>query len=387
MAKILHVIHSANLEGGGPIEGVRQRGKVLEEMGHEITVATLDVTKPKHIGLPVIPLGEQDGGYGKSQKILDWLSSNHDRFDHVIANGIWQFHSFAVWKVLNPIGKPYFVFPHGMLDPWFKRAYPLKHLKKSVYWRLIESKVLRDAEAVLFTSEEERLLARESFRPYKVKERVVRYGTAAPQGNSTEQAAIFRESFPKLGKAPFLLFLSRIHPKKGCDILLEAFAEVAKSRSNLNLVIAGPDQVGMQKDLQVRAKEIGLSDQVHLTGMLKDDLKWGAYHACEAFILPSHQENFGIVVAEALACSKPVLITNKINIWREIQAAGAGIVNDDDLPGTVSSLNAWLSLSTEDQLSMGRNAKRCFEDNFEIRAAAQSLLQVLSGEDVDHARP
>jgi glycosyltransferase involved in cell wall biosynthesis len=111
--------------------------------------------------------------------------------------------------------------------------------------------------------------------------------------------------------------------------------------------------------------------------MLTGDAKWGAFRAAEAFVLPSHQENFGIVVAEALACGKPVLITNKVNIWHEVEAAGAGLVADDDTPGIASLLRRFLCMSEADRAKMGEAARRCFERNFDVRAAALSLADAL----------
>jgi glycosyltransferase involved in cell wall biosynthesis len=116
---------------------------------------------------------------------------------------------------------------------------------------------------------------------------------------------------------------------------------------------------------------------VTFTGSLGGDLKWGAFSAAEAFILPSHQENFGIAVAEALACGTPVLISNKVNIWREIAAAQAGYIENDDLSGTKGLLERWLSTTPDIRLAMGQNAKKCFAQNFEIDRATDSLLEVL----------
>ncbi|HMG05900.1 MAG TPA: hypothetical protein VK581_10585, partial [Chthoniobacterales bacterium] len=111
-------------------------------------------------------------------------------------------------------------FPHGMLDPWFKRTYPRKHMKKLLYWPWAEYRVLRDAAAVLFTSEEERRLARESFSLYHCKEIVVNYGTAAPEVDLESAREDFLEAFPKLRGQRFFLFLGRLHEKKGCDLLI-----------------------------------------------------------------------------------------------------------------------------------------------------------------------
>jgi glycosyltransferase involved in cell wall biosynthesis len=189
-----------------------------------------------------------------------------------------------------------------MLDPWFKRTYPFKHLKKWAYWPWANYRVLRDAKAVLFTTEQERQLARQSFWLYQADEVVVGYGTSAPPGAAEKQRELFLSSFPHLRGQLILLFLSRIHPKKGVDLLIEAFAASAPRDWGLQLVIAGPDQVGWQSKLQHRAVELGIADLITWPGMLTGDLKWGAFRAAHLFCLPSHQENFGIVVAEALAC-------------------------------------------------------------------------------------
>lgn len=380
--RILHVIASTNPASGGPIEGIRQLAANLLCQGHEVEVVCCDEPNSPWLGefsFTVHAVGPGRGGYSYTKGLAPWLMANADRFDAVIADGIWQHTSYTARKVMRKLNKPYFVFTHGMLDPWFKKAYPLKHLKKSLYWPLGEYRVLRDAAAVLFTCEEERTLASQSFRPYKVNERVVNFGTTAPKGDTKQQIESFLNAFPTLRDKPFLLFLSRIHPKKGCDLLIEAFAKVSTREDSTMLCIAGPDQVGLQADLLKLAEDLGIIDRIVWTGMISGDVKWGAYHACDAFILPSHQENFGIVVAEALACSKPVLISNKVNIWREIQNAGAGIVEQDSLEGTISMLTRWNGVCLSERVEMGRRAKTCFDQNFEVTKAAQSILEVLRG--------
>ena len=209
--------------------------------------------------------------------------------------------------------------------PWFKTHYPLKHLKKSVYWRLAEHRVLRDASAVLFTCDEEQRLAGISFRPYGVRGVVVGYGIAQPPGHPSAQKDAFLERHDSLRGQRRLLFLSRIHPKKGCDLLIEAFAKAAQHDDSLRLVMAGPDELGWQSELQGLARARGVDSRIVWTGMLTGDEKWGAYRQQNAFVLPSHSENFGIVVAEPLACGVPVLITRRVNIWPEIARAGANL--------------------------------------------------------------
>ncbi|MCQ8119704.1 glycosyltransferase [Methylomonas rosea] len=380
--KILHIIRSVNPEGGGPIEAVIQLSLTMQSFGHVVEILSLD-EEDGRLNLKECPLtvhakGPGIGTYGYSKKFIPWLSAHAKDYDAFIVNGIWQYHSFAAHSVLKKLNSPYYLFTHGMLDPWFKHQYPLKHLKKCLYWFWGEYPVIRDAAGVLFTCEEEKVLARQSFWPYRCNENVVNFGTAGHVGDAAEQKREFLDSFPDLRNKPFLLYLSRIHPKKGVDLLLEAFAQRAGLRPDLQLVVAGPDQVGWQSELQDLAAKLGITDRVTWTGMLKGDLKWGAYHAAEAFILPSHQENFGIVVAEALSCRLPVLISNKVNIWQEIANADAGLVADDTLTGCGELLDRWRQQDNERRIHMGCNALNCFKDYFEITSAAKSLLAIIS---------
>jgi glycosyltransferase involved in cell wall biosynthesis len=268
-------------------------------------------------------------------------------------------------------------FTHGYLDPWFRTAYPLKHLKKAIYWRLAEHRVLRDARSVLFTCEQERILAERSFRPFRCREAIVPIGIRGPVGDPGSQRRLFLDRFPELEGKRLLLFVSRIHRKKGCDLLIEGFGAIAREHPDLHLVMVGPDETGWQAELQHRASALGLGGRITWTGMLGGDLKWGAFHAAHAFALPSHAENFGIVVAEAMACGLPVLISNKVNIWREIAADGAGLVAEDDLEGTTAMLRRWLSCSPEGHETMALNARRSFSDRFHVRRATTQLIDTL----------
>jgi glycosyltransferase involved in cell wall biosynthesis len=265
-----------------------------------------------------------------------------------------------------------------MLDPWFKRTYPLKHLKKMLYWPWAEYRVLRDARAVFFTSAEERLLARQSFRPYRANEIVVKYGTAGPKGDPQAELAAFYARFPQLRGRRLAIFLGRLHEKKGCDLLIQAFAQTLASDSTWQLVLCGPDQVGWQAQLNALAERMNIAHRITWAGMVAGEVKWGALRASEIFVLPSHQENFGISVAEALACGVPAMISNKVNIWREVQSSGAGMVAPDDLAGTCSLLSTWSELSSQQQSEMRLRARQCFLQYFEIQEAARFLIATLS---------
>jgi glycosyltransferase involved in cell wall biosynthesis len=216
----------------------------------------------------------------------------------------------------------------------------------------------------------------------------VSYGTATSTHDAAVCKAAFFERHPELKGKRFLLFMGRIHPKKGCDLLIEAFASVRQGDPECYLVIAGPDQAGMQSQLMALARRRQVADRISWTGMISGSAKQGAIEAAEAFILPSHQENFGIVVAEALACGKPVLISNKVNIWREIEQDGAGLVANDDLDGTRWLLRRWLEMPADEKQLMSTRARDSFLNRFEIRKSAQSVIDVLSpligGASTDH---
>lgn len=361
--------------------GITQFQEPLRGMGAEVEVVCCDVPDAPWLGscgLPVVhALGPAHGGYGYSTRLLPWLKQNAPRFEAVLVHGIWQYHSFAVWRALAGTTTPYYVFPHGMLDPWFRHAYLLKHLKKSLYWPWAEYRVLRDARRVIFTSENEKLLARESFRLYQAKEAVMPYGILPPPSNGDELTESFLSQYPKLRGKRLVLHLGRIHEKKGCDLLIEAFARVASRDESLHLIMAGPDQTGWMPKLQAQARRLGVDQRITWTGMLQGEMKWGAFYAADVFCLPSHQENFGIVVAEAMACGKPVLISNKVNIWREIQDDGAGLMGEDSLSGTLDNFERWLAMSEQELAAMGKMARMCFMNRFHAHNGAAELLDII----------
>ncbi len=385
--RILHAIHSANITGGGPIEGIKQLSIRNVAAGHSVEVVSLDdPAEPwiKDFPLPLHAMGPSYLGYGYTPRFVPWLRENHHRYDVVIVNGIWQYNSFGVWRVLHRSAIPYCVFTHGMLDPWFRTHYPLKHLKKWLYWPWGEYRVLRDALAVFFTTEEERRLARRSFWLYRCDEVVVSYGIAADNGDKSLQSDAFLTQFPHLREREVLLYLSRIHEKKGADLLFGAFANLLQSdnvptatKDRIHLVMGGSGSEEYVAKLKALTRHLGIEDRVTWTGMLTGDLKWGAFRTASAFVLPSHQENFGIAVAEALSCGLPVLISNRVNIWREVKLHEAGLIDNDDLPGTTRLLQRWVTMEEEARQQMGQNAQHCFDRCFNISYFADSFIKTL----------
>ena len=380
----LHIISSFSPEDGGPQETVRQLAKAYLEVGSGIEVVCLDNPgEPFLTGIPcpVHALGQSFlGRYSFSPRLWRWLRENTGRFDGIVMHGIWTFPGVALRFAARRAGRPYGNFVHGALNPWFYRKYPLKHLKKMLYWP-VQYAVLRDALAVFFTAESERDLAKTSFRPNKWNSVVVPFGISDPEEprrDTAGQIEAFYRRFPEIRGRRFLLFLARIHAIKGCDLLLEAFAKIAASVPEVALVMAGPDQMGMQAKLQHMAEQFGIADRVHWPGLICDDLKWGALRACDALVLSSHTENFGVAVVESLAVGRPVLISNKVNIWREIEGDNVGLVDDDTLEGTERLLRRWFDLLPAERDAMAARARPSFLRRFTLNRTVVVLDRLFS---------
>ncbi|SDD62436.1 Glycosyltransferase involved in cell wall bisynthesis [Mucilaginibacter pineti] len=394
--KVLRVVSSMNPSLGGPSQGIRNSIPELKKLGVENEVVALNnpdepfLTKDDFV---IHALGEHKGPWWYNANLLPWLKQNLCNYDAVIVHGLWLYHGYAVNKALkflkkNNIGPVprVFVMPHGMLDPYFQKAAgrKLKAIRNWLYWKFIEGDLINNVAGVLFTTQDELSLAKQSFTPYKPQKEInVGYGIVSPPAYSLLMKEAFSEKCSQINKnEPFLLFLSRIHEKKGVDLLIDAYASILSDENAVlpNLVIAGP---GLDTSYGLQMQEIvnnnsKLKKLIHFPGMLSGEAKWGAFYTCDAFILPSHQENFGISVAEALACSKPVLISNQINIWREIESAGGGIVLEDTLNGTINLLKQWQNLNNSDRKAMADNAKKAFELYFSIAPHAINVKNALA---------
>jgi glycosyltransferase involved in cell wall biosynthesis len=377
--RILHIIGTLNPAAGGPSQAVR----VLmgyAAIGYISEVVTLgdDPEAPflKDIGFPVHAFGPANSTYGFNPRLVPWIKANRHRFDGVVVNGLWVYCGVAARRALAGTDTPYLVFTHGMLDPYFKRAFPLKHIKKWPYWLLAEYWNLRGAYRVLFTSEAEKRLAEQSFWLHRWRPYVTPYGAKGPTGDPEAMKQTFFEQCPQVKGRRYLLFLGRIHRKKGCDMLIDAFAKVAASDPELHLVMAGPDQEQWGAELQQTALQGGIADRVHWSGMTSGDAKWGAFYGSEAFILPSHQENFGIAVAEAMACGRPVLLSDQVNIAEEIAKDGAGFMEPDTPEGTLHLLQRWIATSPEEREQMAAQALRSFHQRYDMQQTAKTIIQL-----------
>ena len=393
--KVLHVIASVDPRWGGPVEGVLASSRILIACGHEAHVLSLDPPDADFLqNMPVPTFAVGVSGrlhdvlrrkirllrFAYTPGLAAWLEEHAEDYDAVIVNGLWNYASSGTWRALRKSGAPYFVFVHGMLDPWFNKTSLVKTSLKRIFWKALERKVLRDARGVLFTCEAERRLARLSFAPYEARELVVGYGTQDIGGDAKAQLAAFHAQAPSVRGRKLILYLSRIHAKKGVDLLIHAFARHAARFPEVDMVIAGPDQNGLQESLEALARDLKIADRICWPGMLSGDAKWGAFRAADVFALPSHQENFGVAIVEALALHTPVLITNKVNIWREIEADGAGLVVNDDIEGVSAGLERMLALSPDERQSMREAGRQSFERRYDVRKASLDLIEALGRE-------
>jgi len=380
--KILRVITSMNPENGGPCQGIRNSIPALQQIGIYNEVVCFDSPDALFLGkdnFVINAIGPSKGPYAYCPALHEWLLNNFNRFDAVIIHGLWQYNgygTFAAWKKYkknNNTAPKLFVMPHGMLDPYFQKAKErrVKAIRNWIFWKLFENKVVNNVTGVLFTCKEELLLARQPFSPYTPKRELnIGYGIPKPPAFTADMRHSFEEKCPQVKDKPYLLFLSRIHHKKGVDILINAYLKLKQEYSLPALVIAGPVDTPYGEEMK---KLVAGSLDIFFPGMLTGNAKWGAFYGCEGFILPSHQENFGIAVVEAMASNKPVIISEQVNIWREIKDGNAGIVIKDTEEGVVTGLQKWAALNNEDKATIGTNAYITFTKHFSVEQAAVNI--------------
>jgi len=382
--KVLHVTSRMDPQCGGVVQAIHTITYALESVNISSEIVCLEEPDASYIkdnsNIHALGLGKTAWNY--HPQLIAWLKENMIKYDIVIAHGMWQYHNFALYRVAKLLGwtsNRILIMPHGMLDPYFQKAPDrrLKAIRNWFFWKLIERNIVNSSGGLLFTCELEKKLAATTFRPYHpALTYVVGLAVTAPPPYEERMRLAFLASSGLTPDTEYFLFLSRVHEKKGLDLLLKAYLALQKKGIELpELVIAGP---GLDTEYGQTMKELVEGEAgIHFIGMLQGYAKWGAFYGAQAFILPSHQENFGIAVVEALACGIPVLISDKVNIWKEIIEGSAGLVEKDTEEGILKLLNNWLEVSNERRRHMAVRAIHVYREYFALDGVARNMKNVL----------
>lgn len=334
--RILHVIPTMSARYGGPAKACREMSAALKDRGHDVEIFTTNYDGfGGYVAPSVAPLSERTQDipvhtfpvdlppdyFRISRPLASALSENIKKFDLVHVHSLYLFTTLAAGFFAKRHGVPMIIRPHGTLDPYI---YPRHRYRKRVVEWLYQNRLFRRAAAVHYTTAEERDLA----APYTFERPgfVVPLGLDMADYRPLPPRGTFRARYPETRDKHVLLFLSRINFKKGLDVLAQAFGRIAKERDDVHLVIAGPDNDALKPKVEGWLKEAGVFEKTTFTGMLMGEDKLAAFRDADLFVLPSFSENFGIAVIEAQACGLPVLISDRVNIWREIKDGGGGEV-------------------------------------------------------------
>ena len=377
--KILHFGKTFDAKYGGPVFGIISLSKENFKSGHQTFITSLDsINNDNSEFYKIIFLGRSNYKVINYYYLYTWLRNNYKNYDVIILNGVWELSLIIAYYVLKNTKTPYFIFPHGMLDPIFKKLYPIKNLKKYLSWLLIFNRAFKNSKGVFFTCDEELKLARNSFKPYKISEFNIKYGVEKPPPITAKLTTCFHNSYPNLKGKKIILFLSRIHDKKGLNILIDAMPILIKKISDIHLIVAGNGDSNYVSKLKSRAELLGADQKISWVGDVYGEDKWQLFYNADVFCLPTHQENFGIAIVEALACGLPVVSTKRVNIWPIIESCGAGFFGEDNLHDLVQNLSTFFTLGSEQASEMKQKAIECYVDNFTIEVFSKTFLKAIS---------
>lgn len=389
--RILHVIGNLSRAGGGPSRAVLDMAIATAGLRHEVEILATDHGGACLALEPALASGvairrfpcRPPRAWQYSPELARALESAIPRADVVHIHGLYFHHDLVAGRICKRHGVPYVLRPYGTLDPWIYRRSRWKKLPMELWF---QNRVLREAAALHYTAVEEA----ERARPFaqRAPEAVVPLGLDPAEFADAPPRGAFRAACPEIGDRRILLFMSRIHEKKGLDLLLPAFKRTLEKRGDLQLVIAGPDE-GAEAGVQRLAASLGIEERVSFPGLLGGAQKLAALTDCSLFVLTSYQENFGLSVAEALAMGRPVLISDRVNIWRELKQDGAAFVVPCETGAIAAALEEALSDPVRLEV-MGEAARRCLEHRFHRDRMAEGLERlyeaVASGADVRRAR-
>ncbi|HEY2892121.1 MAG TPA: glycosyltransferase [Dongiaceae bacterium] len=373
--RILHVIGDLAPASGGPAKAGFEMARALVRRGHEVAIYTTDFGQPADaprdqlrdgVRLRFFPL-QPPRIWLASWPMRRALARDLPTFDLLHLHSLYLFHDLAAGNLAMRIAKPYLVRPHGSLDPYIFRRH---RLKKAIFDLWFQNRVLAGASAIHYTAQEEMHLA----EPYVhgAPGVVIPNGLDPADYAKLPSRGTFRARHPEIGERRILLFLSRINFKKGLDILAGAVGQL--TQDDVHLVIAGPDG-GYLAETKRFVAEAGIAERTTFTGMLTGQDKLAAFTDASLFILPSYSENFGIAVVEAMACGVPVLISDKVNIWREVAADGAGRAAPCDATAFAGEIAAMLA-DPAALAAMGAAGRQAVSQRYDWSVIAERLENV-----------
>lgn len=362
--RILHLIATLSAESGGPAIACLKMADAIIEKGHSADIFTTDWRMPggqtdlgrvsPHDNVFSFPTAFPHF-WKRSPAMAAALAARVADYDLLHIHSLYLFHNMVGPAAARRAGKPYIIRPHGLLDPFIWHRH---RLRKSLMEIAFQNKALRGAAAVHYTSADEMRIS----QPHACGAPgvVIPLGVDLPTLHPTP-----------IQKADRILFLSRLHAKKGLDLLIPAFAQVKQRRPNVELVIAGPDDGALKPTRDLVAKH-GLESSVSFPGMLSGDAKARAFEQASLFVLPSYSENFGIALAEAMAAGLPVVTTDKVNIHDAVSDAEAGLVTPCDVQPIA---DAMLRILSDPALAarLGRNGRELASTRYSWRAVGDQL--------------
>ena len=362
---------------------VSEMCRELARRGEQVAIYTTNLDGPGNLNIPLRrPIRDESGlettyfpiyphsYYCMSVSMAAALKRDVPRYDIVHIHSLYRFTTTAAAHYCHAYGVPYLMMPHGTLDPFmFQRHRPRKRL----YEALFDRPHLDGAAAVHFTTLEEMELAKAT--GFGLKGVIVPLGVVPEKLGGEEDVEEFRAKWPQTRGKKVVLFLGRVNFKKGLDLLARAFGEVCRQRDDVHLFIAGPDDEGYGTQVRRWLEDEAVLGRTTFSGMVLGREKAAALAAADVFVLPSYSENFGIAVAEALAAGLPVVISNRVNIWREVALAGAGIVVNCDVAELKRALLEVLDNRALRQ-EMGEAGRRLASESFSWPSAVDKLMAV-----------
>lgn len=370
--RVLHVIPGVSPKDGGPTVALQEMAAATARLGVSVTVATSDDDAGGRLavplGTPVLQRGVEywyfsrslPGTWKASWGLGRWLARNVARFDIVHVHAMFSFSTIPACRYAFRARVPVVLRPLGTITPW---SMSHRAWKKRPYFSLIERSHLAGAAAIHVTSESERDdVAALGFGAHV---RVIPLGVDLPLASPMH--------VPTTGESLRLLFLSRLHQKKGLPLLLDAMAALRDAGTNVTLTIAGGGAPSYRAELESRAAGLRLENLVRFVGHIEGQAKRELLARADAYVLPSYQENFGIAVAEALAAGLPVIVSDQVGIAPEIAAAEAGFVVPVDVGPLAAAISA-LAASPELRTRMGVRAFGLAREKFSWDRTASNLL-------------